>query len=297
MPEVTLPLVELDSPSVVDDVRHACEEIGFLVLTGHGIDPELVAQVAALSREFFDLPIDEKLRLQNDELLQDRPIYRPMQSESLGATSGEARHRDLKESLDYGPTLPGAGWPKRPPGLEFALRAYLSAMNNLGARLRRVFALALDRDASSFEPLFDDRASSLRVINYPEVESLPDDGQLRAGAHRDYGFLTILRSENIAGGLEVQTRAGDWVPVETPEDSFVVNLGDLLAEWTKGRWVSTLHRVAVPPSGASGTRRQSLVFFHNPREDAYIDELGSTAGEYILAKAGQAFGEETVEKH
>jgi isopenicillin N synthase-like dioxygenase len=290
MPEVTLPLLDLDSPSVVEDVRRACEEIGFLVLTGHGVDSELVAEVASLSREFFDLPSEEKLRFRDGELQPDRPIYRPLRSESLGATSGDTRHRDLKESLDYGPTLPGAGWPDQPPGLERTLRAYLSAMNVLGARLRRVFALALGHDAGFFEPLFDDRASSLRVINYPEVESLPDDGQLRAGAHRDYGFLTILRSENVAGGLEVQARGGDWAPVETPDDSFVVNLGDLLAEWTDGRWVSTLHRVAVPPAGAAGARRQSLVFFHNPREDAYIDALGSTAGQYILAKAEQAFG-------
>jgi len=289
MPDVQLPLVDLDSPTVVEDVRRACEEIGFLVLTGHGVDSELVTEVASFSREFFDLPTEEKLRFRDGELRPDRPVYRPLRSESLGGTSGDTRHRDLKESLDYGPTLPGAGWPEQPPGLEGALRAYLSTMNELGARLRSVFALALGHDADYFEALFDDRASSLRVINYPEVESLPDDGQLRAGAHRDYGFLTILRSENVAGGLEVQARGGDWVPVESPKDSFVVNLGDLLAEWANGRWVSTLHRVAVPPSGAAGTRRQSLVFFHNPREDAYIDALGSTAGDYILAKAAQAF--------
>jgi isopenicillin N synthase-like dioxygenase len=64
----------------------------------------------------------------------------------------------------------------------------------------------------------------------------------------------------------------------------------MLAEWTGERWVSTLHRVAVPPAGAVGTRRQSLVFFHNPREDAYIDAIDATAGDYILAKAAQAFG-------
>jgi isopenicillin N synthase-like dioxygenase len=88
----------------------------------------------------------------------------------------------------------------------------------------------------------------------------------------------------------VQTRAGDWIAVEAPPGSFVVNLGDMLAEWTSGRWVSTLHRVGLPPADVAGSRRQSLVFFHNPREDAYIDALGTTAGEYILAKAAQAFG-------
>jgi isopenicillin N synthase-like dioxygenase len=283
-------LVDLRSASAVDDVRCACEEIGFLVVTGHGVDPALVEEVDALSRAFFDLPLEEKLRLRDGELELDRPVYRPVASESLGATAGEKRRGDLKESLDYGPTLPGAGWPARPRGLEHAYRGYLAAMNELGGRLRRISARALGNDDDFFEPLFDRRASSLRVINYPEVDSRPDEGQLRAGAHRDYGFLTILRSENVAGGLEVQMRSGEWTAVETPPDTFVVNLGDMLAEWTGGRWVSTLHRVALPPAEALGSRRQSLVFFHNPREDAYVDALDTTAGEYILEKAAQAFG-------
>lgn len=130
---MALALVDLDSPSVVEDVRRACEEIGFLVLTGHGVDRKLVAEIDSLARAFFDLPTEEKLRFQDGDLAPDRPVYRPMRSESLGATSGDARHRDLKESLDYGPTLPGSGWPEKPPGLERVLRAYLSAMNELGA--------------------------------------------------------------------------------------------------------------------------------------------------------------------
>lgn len=288
---MTLALVDLDSDSVVEDVRRACEETGFMIATGHGVDAALVDRMDAVSRAFFDLPRDEKLRVRGDgELAPDRPIYRPVKSESLGATAGAKRQGDLKESLDYGPTLPGAGWPERPAELEQTYRSYLAAMNELGGRLRRACAQALGHEPDYFEPLFDDRASSLRVVNYPELDASPEEGQLRAGEHRDYGFLTILRSENVAGGLEVQTPDGDWIAVEAPPGSFVVNLGDMLAEWTGGRWVSTLHRVAVPPAEAGATRRQSLVFFHNPREDAYVDALASTAGDYILAKAAQAFG-------
>lgn len=287
---MTVALVDLSSASVVEDLRRACEEIGFLIVTGHGVDPACTAEIDALSRAFFDLPREEKLRLSAGELRPDRPVYRPVESESLGATSGEASRGDLKESLDYGPTLPGAGWPARPPGLEAAFRRYLAAMNELGGLLRRACARALGHDEKFFEPMFDQRASSLRVINYPALETQPAAGQLRAGAHRDYGFLTILRAENVAGGLEVQTRDGEWTAVEAPPNTFVVNLGDMLAEWTGGRWISTLHRVGLPPSDAVGSRRQSLVFFHNPREDAYVDALDTTAGEYILAKAAQAFG-------
>src|SRR5206468_2314161 len=80
----------------------------------------------------------------------------------------------------------------------------------------------------------------------------------RAGAHRDYGCLTLIRSD--ASGLEVQTRDGEWLPVEAPAGGYVVNIGDLLARWTNGRWVSTLHRV-VGRDGAS-PRRQSRASRH-----------------------------------
>jgi isopenicillin N synthase-like dioxygenase len=146
------------------------------------------------------------------------------------------------------------------------------------------FGLALGTDLS---PYFDDRSSSLRVIDYPAGGG----SGARAGAHRDYGCLTIIRSDG--GGLEAQTRDGEWLAVEAPPGGLVVNVGDLMQRWTGDRWVSTLHRV-VGTEGAS-PRRQSLVFFHNPRTDAVIETLGDgtrydavTAGEYVLARAAEA---------
>ena len=99
-------------------------------------------------------------------------------------------------------------------------------------------------------------------------------GQLRAGAHSDYGSLTILKAEANPGGLQVYNKAGEWVDVPIVPDCFVVNIGDLMARWTNDRWVSTLHRVINPPrEHALGSRRQSLVFFHNPNYDADISCL------------------------
>jgi isopenicillin N synthase-like dioxygenase len=146
---VTLAVVDLSSDAVIDRVRRACEETGFLIVTGHSIDPGLVKEIDEVSRLFFNLPLEEKLRLRDGELKPDRPIYRPVKSESLGATSGDRRRGDLKESLDYGPTLPGAGWPAHPPGLENAYRRYLAAMNELGARLRRCVPARCDTTTTS----------------------------------------------------------------------------------------------------------------------------------------------------
>jgi isopenicillin N synthase-like dioxygenase len=137
----------------------------------------------------------------------------------------------------------------------------------------------------------------MRVINYPAPEATAEPGQLRAGAHTDYGCMTILRTEDAPGGLQVQTRAGEWVDVHAVPGSFVVNLGDMMARWTNDRWPATLHRVAVPLADAAGSRRQTIVFFHDPRADALIECLPgcgdpryepATSLELIQAKAAKA---------
>jgi isopenicillin N synthase-like dioxygenase len=144
--------------------------------------------------------------------------------------------------------VPGYGWPERPPELRRLFEEDLDAVSGLGERLRRLFALALDLPEDWFEDAFRGHSSSMRVINYPAPEEEPEPGQLRAGAHTDYRCMTILRTEDAAGGLQVQTRAGEWLDVQAVPGSFVVNLGDMVARWTNDRWTATLHRVAIPPA-------------------------------------------------
>jgi isopenicillin N synthase-like dioxygenase len=273
-----IPVVDLGRDDAVATLRAACEALGFFTVVGHGVDAALVTEVADRSREFFDLAPEDKLAFAAPAERPGVPVYRPVRSERLGATGDGVPAADLKESLDWGPQLDGVGWPA---GLEAPYRAYLGELHRLARDLRGVIARALGRPDDWFEERFDDQASSLRVINYPDPDGPVADGQLRAGAHRDYGFLTILRSDDAPGGLEVRTLEGDWVPVRPPADAYVCNIGDLLAEWTG--WTSTLHRVAVPPpDAAGGSRRQSLVFFHNPAD--------AESRAYILGKAAAAFG-------
>jgi len=82
--------------------------------------------------------------------------------------------------------------------------------------------------------------------------------------------MTFVRGDDTAGGLQVKHRQGGWVDVHIPSDGFCCNIGDLMARWSNDRWVSTLHRVAVPPPDAVPTDRISLVFFQNPNPDAVI---------------------------
>jgi isopenicillin N synthase-like dioxygenase len=258
---VSVPTIDLAHVSP-DELRGACETVGFFTVVGHGVPDELIEEVAGRSRAFFDLPDAEKERFRSPAEAPGLPVYRPLGAEKLGVNA------DRKASLDWGPTLAGVAWPNAE--LQSAYERYYAELLRVAAAIVAAFALGID-------DLFDDRSSSLRVIDYPAGAT-----GTRAGAHRDYGALTLIRSD--APGLEVQTRDGDWIPVQAPPGGFVVNIGDLLQRWTQDRWVSTLHRVVG--SEAQARRRQSLVFFHNPRSDAEID--GVRAGEYILQRAAEA---------
>ncbi|MGH3034803.1 MAG: 2-oxoglutarate and iron-dependent oxygenase domain-containing protein, partial [Gaiellaceae bacterium] len=118
--------------TVGEAVAGACEEIGFLLVTGHGVRGELVDDAYRLSRAFFDLPPQEKLPLSTGELVPGLPVYRPVAAESLAASLGAVSPGDLKESLDWGRSLEGIGWPERPSGLRPAWERYFEEMLGLG---------------------------------------------------------------------------------------------------------------------------------------------------------------------
>jgi isopenicillin N synthase-like dioxygenase len=291
-----------DPRKVAAEVGAACGELGFLTVVGHGVPDEVAERAASASNVFFDLPEAEKRALADGDPVLGLPAYRPLRSESLAASLGQKTPGDLKESLDWGLLVPGFGWPERPPELREAFEAYYATVSDLGARLRGLFARALGLPENWFDDAFRGHSSSMRAVNYPPPAGEVEPGQLRAGAHTDYGCMTILRTEEAAGGLQVQTRAGEWLDVHAVPGSFVINLGDMMARWTNDRWPATLHRVAIPPADrAEGSRRQTIVFFHDPRPDAVIDCIPScvnphyppryepvTALEYIQAKAAKA---------
>ena len=275
-----IPTIDLsDGPApVAGEVGRACAQVGFLTVVGHGVASRLIDEVARRSRAFFDRPDGEKDRFAAPATKIGLPVYRPLGAERLGGSV------DRKASLDWGPSLVGVGWPG--DELRAAYERYYGELLRVADVLVRAFALAMGLPEDALASFFDDRSSSMRVIDYPAGAGRGD----RAAAHRDYGCLTIIHSD--AGGLQAQTRDGDWLPVGVPDGGFVVNIGDLMQRWTGDRWISTLHRVV---GERDAPRRQSLVFFHNPRNDAVITTLGDgtsyepvAAGEYVLSRAAAA---------
>jgi len=185
---------------------------------------------------------------------------------------------DLKECFCIGPYNPASGiaapiFPKNPANTQKAWHAYYQAMEQLSANLLRVFGRALNLSDNWFDNKIDHHRCALRFLNYPEQAKAPLANQIRAGAHTDYGSLTILLQDNV-GGLQVQTRNGVWQDVASPSNSFVINLGDLMARWTNDKWVSTLHRVVNPRDEIIGKqRRQSIAFFHNINHDHLVETI------------------------
>ncbi len=304
----TVPVIDLEpyrngagKMDVVRAVDRACRDIGFLVIGGHGVSAPLIEQTRAAGRAFFDLPLAEKQRVARPAPTIARG-YIGLEEESVGRSRDPgATAGDLNESLMIGPVDdPGADyaaraaphfapnlWPAQPAGLPAAWSEYYREMGRLAQTLMRIFALALGRDEYFFDPLVDRHISRLRVRNYPAPTTPALPGQIRAGAHSDYGSLTILCTEDRPGGLQVHNSDGRWVDVPILPDTFIVNIGDLMARWTNDEWVSTLHRVVNPPADAgAASRRQSLVFFHNPNFDAPIESLVDGAAKYPPTTSG-----------
>ncbi|WP_022962162.1 isopenicillin N synthase family dioxygenase [Halopseudomonas pelagia] len=280
---------------VAKAVNQACRDIGFLVITQHQIPAELIERVSRLTSLFFDLPMDEKRKANRPRPDMVRG-YSAVAEESLSYSMEEAAPGDLKESFSIGPqNIPDepyysealAGphfapnvWPTAVPGFEQAYAEYFEAMGDLACSLMRIFALALELPESFFDDKIDKHISMFRSLRYPHLRNGIEEGQLRAGAHTDYGSLTIVKPDGALGGLQVCNREGEWVDVPFVEDGFVVNIGDLMMQWTNDQWISTLHRVVNPPEDAAGDQqRQSLVFFHQPNYDVVVECLPSCVAE------------------
>ena len=290
-----------------------CRDTGFLAATNHGVEQVVIEAVWGAAREFFDQSGAAKHRV---AALHGAPYgYLGAGAEALAKSRGEDTPPDLKESFNGGPLATPAGmqdadalgfcyaptpWPDQPAGFQAAWQAYYREMEKLAGRIMQVFAVALQLDQDFFAPFIDAPVSALRALNYPAQDRPPEKGQQRAGAHSEYGSLTILLPEPSSRGLEVLTGQGGWRPVPPIPGAFIINIGDLMQRWTNERWRSTLHRVVLPPDLA-GQRRQSLAFFHQPNWGAEIACLESCVGNgakydpvlsgpYLMAKFQAATG-------
>lgn len=279
---------------VVSQLSRAAEQIGFFAITGHGVPRETMDALYDQAHAFFALPLEEKRRVAPPYPEYARG-YKAIGFEALAAGNASQTPPDLKEYWHFGreilpddPYYTGDEgrrhffrnlWPAKPAGFREAADSYYRAMEDLSAMLCRISALALALPETYFDDRIDRHITAARINFYPRQDEPAAAGQLRAGAHTDYGMLTILSGEP-APGLQVRTRSGEWVDVATDKYRFVCNIGDLLMRWTNDRWVSNTHRVLNPPrETARNSSRMSIAFFHHPNYDALIECIPGCAGD------------------
>eukprot|EP00578_Thalassiosira_sp_NH16_P015568 CAMPEP_0181126974 /NCGR_PEP_ID=MMETSP1071-20121207/27935_1 /TAXON_ID=35127 /ORGANISM="Thalassiosira sp., Strain NH16" /LENGTH=378 /DNA_ID=CAMNT_0023212651 /DNA_START=172 /DNA_END=1305 /DNA_ORIENTATION=+ len=309
--------------SVIDQISHACESFGFFAVTNHGVDPDIITSAWDASKNYFDL---EPAIKESVPMTSSYP-YGYESHESLGTAAAAAAATatvtakcctkettkassapspDSKETFSIGPIDPAkSGMPSRmfprdaPATFAPAMENYFTIMENLARILFRGLALALQLDDASWflrEGHFDEgHQCALRILNYPELRCNKEEGgskdvRIRAGAHTDYGAMTILKSGGPGLQLQLSSRTtngetsddglSSWIDVPHLSDSFVINLGDLMQRWTNDRWRSTLHRVIAVSDGNGpdqeendvfqSSRRQSIAFFVNMKGNATI---------------------------
>ena len=261
----------------------AFETAGFAVVTGHGVPPALSHDVYGAAKAFFAQPIDDKLGYVPPEQTKGRG-YLPMGIESVAKTLSGETPPDLCEALVFSRPHREDGvarniWPDQPAQLTPLVKDWCAAIMTLSGHLWRLSALALDLPEEYFMPWVADPSLVLRFVHYPDQPTPPAPGQLRYGAHHDYGGLTILRQDSALGGLQICDRDGVWKEAGVVPDSFVINVGDLMARWTNDRWRSTLHRVSNPDRGLTGsTARLSMVAFTAPNEASEVACLPTCYG-------------------
>ncbi|MER5949358.1 2-oxoglutarate and iron-dependent oxygenase domain-containing protein [Streptomyces sp. NPDC001904] len=263
--------------AIARTVDEALRSAGFLLVTGHGIDPGLRTRIRDAARAFFRLPAEVKEPYAVK--VGGRGWLGPG-AEANGYSEGTETPPDLKESISFAtdtafedPAI-AAEWsganvfPAEAPELRTLVETYLARMRELSDRLLELLAVALDEPADFFTRHTSRPTWGFNINWYPgtEVVGEPEPGQFRIGPHTDFGTVTVLDRQAGRGGLQVFTDPADggvgWEDAPFDPEAFTINIGDLMARWTGDRWRSGRHRVLPPPADAPAEELMSLVYFY-----------------------------------
>jgi isopenicillin N synthase-like dioxygenase len=295
---------------------------GFILLTGHGVDPTVIDDAFDAWQAFFDLPLGEKVRAVAPPESDGMIGYTAYGAQALAYTAGGESPPDLMEAFsvgrddttdaffdDYRDWFPPNVWPESPPSLRAATDALEHALHDVADVVLRAMALALDLPEEWLVERADRAVVTTRCNHYlrgPGYEPLPDQPGL--GGHTDYGMVTLLVADPVPG-LQV-LRGGAWHDVIPPRGSIVCNLGDMLAMWTNDRWTSTMHRVLPPSPGDGIARRRSIARFLDGDPSVTLSAIPSCvadgevpryppaqAGEWLMAKIVSGQSAQPVDLH
>lgn len=280
VPTLDIRRYDTDREAFVAEVGAAYREFGFCCISGHGITRELIDGSYDAFQRFFALPTDSKMKYHVAGGGGARG-YTPFKVE----TAKGSHYADLKEFWHIGREIPRDSrfadvmppnlWPSEVQGFKQYGYGLYEALDQLGTRVLRALALHIEQPENFFEDKTDVGNSILRPIHYPpitqDIGSNEYGPHVRAGAHEDINFITLLVGAS-AEGLEVLSD-GEWLPITTQGDAIVVNIGDMLQRLSNHVYPSTSHRVVNPPNANARKPRYSVPFFLHPNPDVVLDSL------------------------
>ncbi|KAG9091591.1 hypothetical protein FS749_016425 [Ceratobasidium sp. UAMH 11750] len=290
-PFESIPIIDLSGLSgnpdekarVADQIRDACVHVGFFYVKKHGIDNQIIENVVKASQLFFDLPLEEKTKLDIHKSSNFKGY-----TALLGENTNPENRGDLHEGFDIGPettagntsdvsAMTGSNvWPNPDvaPGFREAVTQYYQAVVGLGLRLFPVFALALNLPEDFFADKIRNAAAIMRLLHYPPQTGVVDDRVQGIGAHTDYECFTILWQDGVPA-LQVLNTSGQWVDTIPIPGTFVINIGDQMARWTNDIFKSTVHRAI----NRAGVRRYSMPLFFGTDYHVKLEALPSCVSE------------------
>ena len=282
----------------VNEIGKAYEDIGFVALKGHFLNDQLVEDLYAEVRNFFNLPLDNKTKYEIPGIGGQRGYVSFGKEHAKGRSAG-----DLKEFWHFGQYVSNDSkyaneYPKNIKVLELpnfnstGEEAY-KMLEKTGVYVLRALALYIGLDELYFDPYVKEGNSILRPIHYPPITDEPKDGAVRAAAHGDINLITLLMGAQ-GKGLQVQNNNGEWIDAMAQPDELMINVGDMLSRHTNNKLKSTIHQVVNPPRELWGSSRYSIPFFMHPVSDMNLNCLSEcideknpklfddiTAGDYL----------------
>ncbi|KAK6941466.1 Isopenicillin N synthase-like, Fe(2+) 2OG dioxygenase domain, partial [Dillenia turbinata] len=268
--------------------KQACLDSGFFYVINHGISPEFMDEVFAQSTKLFRLPLTEKMKLLRNEKHRG---YTPTLDEHLDHENQV--NGDYKEGYYIGVEVPEDDpeaqrpfygpnrWPAPEilPGWRQTMERYHQEALGVAKAVARVIALALDLEADFFDKpeMLGKPIATLRLLHYEGQVSDPSKGIFGAGAHSDYGLITLLATDEVPGLQICKDRDAKpriWEDVAPLKGAFIVNIGDMLERWSNCYFRSTLHRVL-----GNGQERYSIAYFVEPSHDCLVECLPTCKSE------------------
>lgn len=268
---ISFPSGEIDA-DFANELGRSFRETGFAVIENHPVDEQVIDHALQASKAFFSLPSDVKAKF-DDRAGGGQRGYTAFGQENA---KGKAE-ADQKEFWHRGRVGDTGGMRPTPtvpqvPGFDAATSALFDALDQMGQTLLRAVAMHLGLQTDWFTPRVEQGNSILRLLHYPPQITPPPEGSVRAGAHEDINVITLLLGAE-ESGLEVKHRSGQWLAVNPPPGSLVINCGDMLDRLTGGILPSTTHRVVNPAPERSRFPRYSMPFFLHFAPQVMIEPL------------------------